>query len=137
MLLEASIDAHPDALTIDELRERAWRVVEPAYRAKLDALVEEFGAARARDLGDDDVERVAAAAVAGRVGTLLVEADRVGPGRIDAASGADGPSDLDHPEVDDVLDGLIAQGMRTGARVVVVPSDRMPTDTGVAAIFRY
>jgi hypothetical protein len=137
MLVDGGIDVHPDALTLDELRERAWRVVEPRYRARIEALVDEFGAARARDLGDDDLGRVAAAILAGRVRTLLVEADRVVPGRVDEASAAIEPADLSHPAVDDVLDDLIALGVRTGARIVVVPPERMPTATGVAAIYRY
>ena len=39
-LLAAGIDIHPDALRADALRERAWRVVEPQYLARLDRLVE-------------------------------------------------------------------------------------------------
>jgi hypothetical protein len=136
-LVEGAIDVHPDALSGDELRARAWGVLEPAYHARIDALVDEYGAARARDLGHDDLRTVAEAVVAGRVGTLLIEADRIEPGRIDAATGAIETADLEHPTVDDLLDDLIAAGMRTGARVVVVPPERMPTATGVAAIYRY
>jgi hypothetical protein len=136
-LLEGAIDVHPDAISNDELRARAWGVLEPAYRARIDALVDEYGAARARGLGQEDLGAVAEAVVAGRVGTLLIEADRLEPGRMDAATGAIEAADLEHPKVDDLLDDLIAAGVRTGARVVVVPPERMPADTGVAAIYRY
>jgi len=45
--------------------------------------------------------------------------------------------DLAHPEVDDVLDDLGVLAMKMGGHVVVVPTERMPTETGVAAIYRY
>jgi hypothetical protein len=75
--------------------------------------------------------------VAGRVETLLIEADRQIPGRIDAATGALELGELTHPDVDDILDDLGALVMVAGGGVVVVPAEQMPTPTGVAAIYRY
>jgi len=136
-LIAESIDVHPDALTIDELRQRAWQVIEPHYLARLAALVEQFRTARSRDLGSDELTHVAKAVVAGRVATLLIEADREVPGRTDAATGAVEFGDLAHPEVDDVLDDLGALALKLGGEVVIVPAERMPTKTGIAAIYRY
>ena len=137
-LIEESIDVHPDALpSIDELRQRAWQLVEPRYLARLAALVEEFGTARSKGLGDDELAQVAKAVVGGRVATLLIEARREVPGRIDAATGDIEFDDLADPEVDDVLDDLGTLTLRMGGQVVVVPTERMPTETGAAAIYRY
>jgi hypothetical protein len=136
-LMAEGIDIHPDALPIDELRQRAWQVVEPHYLARLAALVEEFGSARSKDLGHEDLAHVAKAVVAGRVEALLIEADREVPGRIDAATGDIEFDDLPYPEVDDVLDDLGALALKMGGRVVIVPTERMPTETGIAAIYRY
>lgn len=136
-LIAESIDVHPDALTIDELRQRAWQVIEPHYLARLAALVEQFRTARSRDLGSDELTHVARAVVAGRVATLLIEADREVPGRTDAATGAIEFGDLAHPEVDDVLDDLGALALKLGGEVAIVPAERMPTKTGIAAIYRY
>ncbi len=137
-LVEESIDVNPDALaSIDELRERAWKVMEPRYLARLAALVEDFGTARANGLGDDDLEAVAKAVVGGRVATLLIEARREISGHVDAATGDVAFGDLEHPEVDDVLDDLGTMALKMGGDVVVVPTERMPTKTGIAAIYRY
>jgi hypothetical protein len=136
-LLDAGIDIHPDALSLDELRQRAWRVFEPRYLARLAALVEEFDSASSKDLGHDELAHVAKAVVAGRVATLLIEADRELPGRIDTATGDIEYGDLANPEVDDVLDDLGALALKMGGKVVIVPTERMPTETGVAAIYRY
>jgi hypothetical protein len=136
-LLEQGIDVHPDSVPADELRERAWRAIEPYYLARLAEMTEAFGAAKAIGLGGDDPARVAEAAVAGRVMTLLIDADYEIPGRIDSATGRVEFEEPAHPEIDDLLDDLADWVMRTGGQVVVVPSERMPTETGVAAIYRY
>lgn len=136
-LLEDGIDSHPAAASRDELRSRAWQVVEPHYRDRLDALADAFGSARARGLGSDDIAEVARAVVAGRVATLLIDVSRQVPGRIDAATGEIEFADLSDPQVDDVLDDLgeLARGM--GGQTMFLVAERMPTDTGVAAIYRY
>jgi hypothetical protein len=136
-LVDEGIDIHPDAVSMDELRRRAWQVMEPRYLARLAALVEEFGAASANGLGHDRLAEVAAAVAAGRVATLLIEADREVPGRVDADTGSIELDELTHPEVDDVLDDLGELALKRGAQVVIAPAERMPTDTGIAAIYRY
>jgi hypothetical protein len=136
-LMEESIDVHPDALSIEALRERAWQVVEPQYLARLAGLVDTFEAARAQELGDDDLAQVARSAVAGRVATLLIDADRHVAGRIDTASGRIEFDALAHPEVGDLLDDLGELVLKNGGEVVIVPAERMPTQTGIAAIYRF
>ncbi|MGI6628778.1 MAG: hypothetical protein ACOX4K_10615 [Bacillota bacterium] len=46
-------------------------------------------------------------------------------------------ADLEHPEVDDLLDDLAEMVFRSNGDVVVLPKERMPTQTGAAAIQRY
>jgi hypothetical protein len=137
LLIEDSIEVHPDSLTIEELRQRAWQILEPHYLARLAKLVEEFGNAKSKGLGDDVLVQVAKAIVAGRVATLMIEAVRKIPGRIDSATGEIEFGDLSHPEVDDVLDDLGELALKKGGQIVIVPAERMPTDTGIVAIYRY
>ncbi|MHB1398201.1 MAG: baeRF3 domain-containing protein [Trichloromonadaceae bacterium] len=137
-LIPESIDTHPDALaSSDELRQRAWQLMEPRYLARLAALVEEFGNAKSQKLGGDDLAQVAKATVDGRVDTLLIEARREIPGRINIETGTISFNDLEHPDVDDMLDDLAILAMKMGGKVVIVPAERMPTKTGIAAIYRY
>lgn len=136
-VLEASIGVHPDTLAPEALREQAWHAIEPTYLARLQGLVESYQAGYAHELGDSDVAKVARSAVAGRVATLLVDAERRVPGRLDLASGAIEPDALRRPDVDDLLDDIAQQVLAGGGQVVMVPSARMPTDTGLAAIYRY
>jgi hypothetical protein len=137
LLIEDSIEVHPDSLTIEELRQRAWQILEPHYLARLAKLVEEFGNAKSKGLGDDVLVQVAKAIAVGRVATLMIEAVRKIPGRIDSATGEIEFGDLSHPEVDDVLDDLGELALKKGGQIVIVPAERMPTVTGIAAIYRY
>lgn len=137
MLMAQGIETDPGALSIEELRERAWKVVEPHYLARLAGLVEMFGVARSKELGADDLAQAMRAAVAGRVATLLLEADRHIPGRVDAMTGAIEFDDLANPAVDDLLDDLGELVLKAGGQVVVVPPERMPTRSGLAAIYRF
>jgi hypothetical protein len=136
-LMSGTVDTDPIPLSIEALRARAWRVVEPAYLSRLAGLVEMFGSARSKDLGSDDLAHVAASAVVGRVATLLVEADRYVPGRIDPLTGNIQFDNLAHPDVDDLLDDVGEWVLRNRGQVVIVPAARMPTHTGLAALYRF
>jgi hypothetical protein len=136
-LLSAGVTIDPAALGADQLRAEVWQVVLPHYLARLAELVDRFHAARAKHLASGDASDIAQATVAGRVGTLLVDAGRVIPGTVDAASGRVTFDEMTHPGVDDLLDDLAELVLRKGGEVVVVPAERMPTQSGAAAIFRF
>lgn len=136
-LVPQGIEWNPSAMSVRELCDAAWRCVEPNYLARLQRLVEDFHTARSRFQGSDDVCAVAKAARDGRVGVLLVEADRVIPGRFDPQTGEAQPAPMNTAGVDDLLDDVAETVLRMKGTVVVVPRDRMPTATGLAATNRF
>jgi len=75
--------------------------------------------------------------VAGRVATLLIEADREIGGRIHTGSGNVHLDEAAHEQGDDLLDDLGEWVIRNGGEVVVVPAAQMPATTGAAATCRY
>jgi hypothetical protein len=133
-LMVEGLDIHPDALPLDELRQRAWQVFEPHYLARLTAQVEAFSLAQSQNRGQDNLAEVAVAAVAGRVATLLIEANRKILGRLDTTSGE---IVLDELAPNDLLNDLGALTRQMGGEVMVIPTAQMPTQTGIAAIYRY
>ncbi len=137
LLLAETLTGDPFASNADALRGNAWKIIEPYYLARLAKLKEEFGLAASRQLGTGDLSDAARAAVASRVATLLVEADRAQPGKIDPLTGAIQPDELANPAVDDKLDDLAELVLSKGGQVVVVPKDWMPTASGLAAIYRF
>ena len=136
-LVDAGIDANVKSLSTEDLRERAWSLFQPLYLERLARLVEAFGAAQAKQQGSADLSDVARAAVQGRVATLLLQADRQLPGRLDPQSGAISQGELSDPQTDDLLDDLGEAVLRRGGEVVIVPAERMPTTSGLAATYRY
>lgn len=136
-LLAEGVRTNPDALRPDQLRTEAWRVVEPAFQQRLRELADAFQVARAREHGSAELREVAEAVVAGRVDTLLVEEGKTVPGRVDRDTGRVKPGKLSDPEVGDVLNDLAEAVLRMKGQVVVVPADRMPTPTGLAATYRF
>jgi hypothetical protein len=138
LLLTNGIAINPSSISPDELAVMAWEIMEPEYNLKLDNLVAVFEQARANGKGSDDYKEVAVAAVEGRVDTLIVEADRIIPVRItNLVTGNTQKKDLTNPRVDDLLDDMGELVMKMGGHVMVLPTGKMPSETGLAAIFRY
>ncbi len=136
-LMEEGIKTAYDVLTIDELKENVWEKIEPLYLEKTKKLVERYELARSKFLGSDDLAQVARAAFENNIDTILIEADRIIPGKVNSLNGELEKGDLEHPDFDDILDDLAEMVFKNKGEVVVLPKERMPSDTGVAAIFRY
>lgn len=138
LLLSKGIAINPSSVSPDQLAKMAWEIMEPEYNLKLDSLVDRFEQARANGKGSDNYKEVAVAAVEGRVDTLLVEADRIIAVKVtNLVTGNTQKKDLSNPRVDDLLDDLGELVIRMGGQVMVLPTDKMPSETGLAAIFRY
>ncbi len=136
-LMSEAIDVDPAAVSGDNLRQRAWDIVLPVYLDRLDGLIDRYGASKADGGSSADLTEIGKAAAAGRIATLLIDADRVVPGRFDPETGHVEFARLEDPDVDDVLDDLGEHTLRTGGEVIIVPPERMPSDTGIAAIYRF
>jgi hypothetical protein len=137
-LLPKGIAINPASVSTDKLIGMAWEIMEPAYLLKLDRLAERFGQAHANGKGSDDYKEVAVAAVEGRVDTLIVEADRIIAARItNLVTGNTQKKDMTNPKVDDLLDDMGELVTKMGGEVMVLPAVKMPSQTGLAAIYRY
>ena len=136
LLLETGIDVSPDAMTLEQLRQKAWQTLEPRYLAQQAQWTDEFGSATAEGLGSDQLTEVAKAAALGRVSRLLIEAERQIPGSLES-NGTISHANLRDPQIDDLLDDLGELVEKMGGQVHVLSTDRMPSNTGLAAIYRY
>lgn len=136
-LLDTDIDVYAGDLSLEALCERAWDKVQPQYLERLGKLIDRFHAAKQREQASDILADAARAAVAGRIDTLLLDAEHRVPGRMNADSGEITLGKLEDPDVDDLLDDLGERVLATGGEVVMVPPERMPAKTGLAAIYRF
>lgn len=134
-LLDERIEIDPGALDAEAVRERAAEVMSRKHLDKLNDIHDKYGAAQGENRTSEDLTEVGKAALAGRIATLLVEADRTIPGALDRDHGDVLLTDEDKGS--NILEDITVNAMRNGAEVLIVPTQRMPSTTGVAAIFHF
>lgn len=138
LLLPQGIHINYKAVSEERMAALAWEVMQPEYARKVSGLADKFQQAIANGAGSDDLAAVAKAAAAGRIDTLLLEADRIIAGKItDDTTGTIETGSLTNPQTDDLLDDIGELVTKMGGQVMVLPPESIPTKTGLAAIFRY
>lgn len=136
-LLENGIKASIDSLDMEKIREKAWEIMQPFYLARTAEIVQTFENARANLSGSDDIEEITRAAFENRVALVMIEDERIIPGKIDDNKGDVQLGDIEDPYCGDLLNDLAELVLKKGGEVLVLPGERMPGKTGVAAIYRY
>ncbi|RVU54492.1 hypothetical protein [Anaerosphaera multitolerans] len=136
-LVEEGIFKDFEALELEEIRKESWKIIEKMYLDRTAELVELYNNAKAKDLGSEDLEDVIKKSLEGRVDTVLLESDKIIPGKINKETGEIEDKPLDDVETGDLLDAIGTLVLGTKGEVVMLPKERMPTETGVAAIYRY
>lgn len=136
-LVKGGLKVNAAPLSSEELKNTAWTAFEPTYLKRLDELVERYRVASSRGLGSEKIEQIAKDTIEGKVDTLLVEEERIIPGKISHEDGSVFYEDLNNPQVDDLLDDLAELVRNFGGQSVVIPADKMPTKTGIVSINRY
>lgn len=122
------------------LHDAAW----PIASRRADAWIEEalglWEHSYGRGKAESDLATAFRLGVAGRIRALLTERSRLIWGRVDRATGEvdvlgeQGP-DPD-PAAADLLNELAGLTIRHGGKTLILPAERMPTTTGLAAILR-
>jgi len=152
LLAEDHVAKDPHLMTEEEILAAVVPLFTAARSRRVAREVRAFAQARDHGRAAGDLADVARAAVAGQVATLLIEADRFEPGRLDRATGAiefaaapttTAPLDRsrtgDLPaEVTEDLYGAVAETVLLhGGTIVALARNEMPTESGVAASYRY
>lgn len=136
-LLDEGIKRDYKTLSKDQIRESAWNLIEPFYLEKTKGLIDRYNVNRSKFLASDDLSEVSRAVFENRVDTIMMEADRTIPGMIDKETGKLKRGDLKEPEFDNVINDLATMVYKSKGEIVILPKERIPSITGVAAIFRY
>ena len=137
-LLKEGISIDPTALSVDDLRKRVWEVVQPVAQERVANAIAQFKKSHGTGLASDNIQSVVRAILDGRVDTLLISAEQRIPGRVNREEKkVEILEDFNAPDVEDVLDDLAEMTIRRSGKLMVLPEDVMPTDTGIAAIYRY
>ncbi|MFO7636185.1 MAG: hypothetical protein R6W96_02645 [Clostridia bacterium] len=136
-LMEEGIHSSYDSLEMDQLSKKALELIEPLNLEKIRKWTNAYEKAKADSLGSCELAQVLKAAFENRVEALYIEEERTMPGKIDSVTGQMEPDEAGQPGSGDILEDLAEHVLKNSGRVVVLPGNKMPGDTGVAAIFRY
>lgn len=135
--MEKGLTTNPEGLPLDQIRQHIWEIIEPQVQAREVAMVDAFATAKAYGLGSDVLGEVSEAAANGRVASLMIESGRQIAGRLNEQTGKVSTADISDADVDDLLDDLGELVEAMGGEVNVIPPERMPGKTGLAATFRH
>lgn len=137
-LYKDGVPLDPSSLDIEQLRQAAWQVIEPALQQNVRQWLNVFEERINKGLGSDQLEDTMKAAMNGRIDMVLVDADKHIPGRFDFERSqvvhADGSDD---PMAGDLLDDMVELVLSQGGKALVIPESVMPTRSGIAAAYRY
>ena len=136
-LLKEGIQLGQGSLDVQALQQRTSELMERRSGERLGGLLEQYATSKPQKQATDDLREIGSAAAQGKVGTLLVEAEREVPGQVDRDTGAVLLDETGDRSAADVLDELILLVLERGGDVNVVPGERMPGTSGAAAIFRF
>lgn len=133
-LLDEGIHGDPASQTREQLRDGALGILKPLREAAFKSFTDQYNIAVNLHRGTNYPPNIAKAAVYGRVRTLLIEDGRTLPGTVDRTTGEVIKGDAGGI---DLLDDIGELVIASGGDVYVLPKALMPTDVGVAAIYRY
>lgn len=136
-LLEESIKGAYQDFDEKDMKDELRQIMTKRFNAVIDEAKERFHNLRQKDLSSDQLIIVLKALLEARVDTLFIEEDKIIPGKIDVLNQQIIESNLENPQTDDILDDMIQHALTTGTLVYVLDKEDMPTESAVAAIFRY
>lgn len=134
-LSKGKVPGSPDRWSEDELREHAWKLVEPYLKQTQQQAWEQFQDATGNGRGSDELRSVVLAAEEGRIDTLFLARDEERWGHVDPDLQAVQTTDDKH-DGEELLDFAAMKTLSNGGEVFLF--DSLPnTDAPAAATYRY
>lgn len=138
-LVDEGIDGNPNYVPAAVLHQQAWDLVAPRFLEAQATAAAAYQQLRGNDSerASDAIEFVAPASSYGRVEILFVDRHRQQWGTIEYETGAVEVHDRRQAGDVDLLDLATVHTLTNAGTVYAVEPEEMPTDTVVAAVFRY
>lgn len=138
-IMEEGITGNPDHLRPEELQEQAWGIVETYFQHETKKTVEQYQQLAETDKATDNIEEIVAAAFNGRVDKLILSIENQIWGAFNPKDGKviRSPNGQSKKYNLALLDFTAMNTLQNGGTVCALSQDEMPTDSPVAAVFRY
>jgi hypothetical protein len=136
-LIEEGIEGNPDDLSMEELHQDAWVLVESHFLEERDAAADRFRQLASTDSASDDLAEIVPAAHHGRVETLFVSLDHQQWGAYDPETNEIRLRRELKPGDQDLMDFAAVQVLLHGGSVYAAEAEQLPVGAPLAALFRY
>ena len=136
-LMEEAVAYQPDQLSPEEIRDRAFKLVEPKFQSDRKTVSEQYGSLKNNNQATADLSMILDAAYNGQIDTLIVASNIHKWGSFDAESRQADFHDERTANSRDLLDLAASKAMATDAKVYIVDRDEVPEKADAAATLRY
>jgi hypothetical protein len=136
-LLGECIAGNTDLYSNDELRQRAWALVEPFYARSREMAAARFEQFHGTGRASNNVNELVWAARDGLIESLIVASDAEQWGLIDGERRTIAPAEANQPRAEELLDTIAVQTYRNRGMVYVVNRSDVPGGELAAAVYRY
>jgi len=136
-LLDESIPGSPEGKSPEELRQSAWKIVEPYYEEGKRQARERYSNARGTWLASSEVSEIVPSAYYGRVDVAFASMTDSIWGDFVPETGETHIYPQQQPGCEDLVDFVSIHTLLNGGTVYVVPRAETPENTPLAALFRY
>ena len=136
-LMEEAVAHQPDQLSPEEIRDRAFKIVEPQFNADRQAAAEDYGSLQGKNQATADLEAILNAAFNGQIDTLFVSAGSQQWGGFDEKSRQLTRAEENTAGSEELLNLVATKALSTDAKVYVVEQSEMPVEAAAAATLRY
>lgn len=138
-LLKEALVGAPEKLSVQELHQRSWQVIEPIFKERQYQAVEQFNELHGQRSGltTTDLEIAVKAAKFGQVGTLFVPVGVQKWGRYDSENNQVLEESEPSPANEDLLDLAAMHTLLNSGQVYAVRPEELPGGGDIAAILRY
>jgi hypothetical protein len=138
-IMQKGLTGSPEYLRPEELQEQAWRIVETYFRQETEKTVEQYHQLADTDKATDNIEEIVAAAFNGRVDKLILSVEDQIWGAFNPKDGKVTRSSNGQSKKHNLalLDFTAMKTLQNGGTVCTLSQNEMPTDSPIAAVFRY
>jgi hypothetical protein len=138
-IMEAGITGSPEHLRPEELQEQAWPIVETYFRQEMEKAAEQYQQLAGTEKATDNIDEIVTATFNGRVDKLLLSVEAQVWGAFDhETSMVTHRSDEQSKENNlALIDFAAMKSLQNGGSIYTLSQAEMPTDSPIAAVFRY
>lgn len=136
-LLEQFVRGNPDEARPQELRLKAWQLVEPLLRQQWQGALQRFASLEGTGLTSTRIDEVAREARRGRVESLFVARSGTVWAKVSDGGESFEMHDSPQPGDEELVDLAAVQTLAHGGRLYTLDQQEMPSAALAAAIFRY